>query len=144
MYFSQVDFGTPTYCQLYNLRNEILRKPLNLKFSINEISNEYTSFHFGLFNTTDDLLATLILKTVDLDTIKMRQVAVKHNLQKLGLGRRIVVESEHFCRQNKYKTITLNARIEAIPFYQKMGYKTDGNDFLEIGIKHYKMIKSLK
>ena len=37
-------------------------------------------------------------------------------------------------------TITLNAQVQTIPFYEKCGFKEEGNEFVEAGIKHKRML----
>ncbi len=38
--------------------------------------------------------------------------------------------------------IYLHAQVQAIPFYEKLGFTKIGNEFEEAGILHYKMIKN--
>ncbi len=46
-------------------------------------------------------------------------------------------------RDAGYKKITMHARLTAIGFYKKLGYKTHGTEFLELSIPHYMMEKKL-
>jgi len=38
--------------------------------------------------------------------------------------------------------IYLNAQVQAMPLYQKFGFEKTGPEFIEAGIRHYKMVKN--
>jgi predicted GNAT family N-acyltransferase len=72
---------------------------------------------------------------------KMRQVAVSPDRQGSGLGRELVLESEAWARRNGFAEIRLHARLNAVPFYERLGYHVEGDEFLEVGIPHFLMRK---
>ena len=39
--------------------------------------------------------------------------------------------------------ITLGAQLQALPFYEKLGYTAEGQEFIDAGIPHREMIKNL-
>ncbi|MEL4403078.1 GNAT family N-acetyltransferase, partial [Shewanella algae] len=65
------------------------------------------------------------------------------NQQGKGLGRQLALHAESYARQNGYKLIHCHARDAAKDFYLKLGYKIVGDEFTEVGIKHYYMEKQL-
>ncbi|MEM8968917.1 MAG: tRNA uridine-5-carboxymethylaminomethyl(34) synthesis GTPase MnmE [Bacteroidota bacterium] len=93
--------------------------------------------------TTDDLLGTLVMKPLTDRQIKMRQVAVYLGHQKKGIGQKMVAASEIFSEHQGYREIVLSARVPAVPFYEKLGYKVISEMYEEVGIDHYKMSKTL-
>ena len=119
-----------------------MREPLGLKFSEQELVFNHNEIHLALL-VNDKVEACLILSPLNIEKIKMRQVAVSANLQKLGLGRILVEKAEEFARKLKYSEMVLNARISALDFYLKMGYEVLGLPNEEIQIPHQKMRKSL-
>lgn len=138
-----IDFGTPAFDEALALRDDILRKPLNMVFETEDIQTEWNSYHLVCYNEHSDMVGCLILKPLEEGVLKMRQVAVKENLQNEGIGTALVKESEHFCAECGFKQIVLHARKEAVPFYRKLGYKTQGKQFEEVGIPHSKMYKKI-
>ncbi len=138
-----IDFGTPAFDEALALRNDILRKPLNMVFEAEDIQTEWDSYHLVCYNEQSALLGCLTLKPLGEGILKMRQVAVKEDLQKGGIGTALVNESEHFCTECGFKQIVLHARKDAVPFYRKLGYKTKGKQFEEVGLPHSKMYKNL-
>jgi len=65
------------------------------------------------------------------------------DLQGKGIGRALMQFAENLARDRGYKKITMHARKNALGFYEKMGYRKSGNEFLEITIPHYVMAKEL-
>jgi len=143
LYVIEVAFGTPSFDEMIYLRDLILRKPLNLAFTPQQLSAEYNSVHFGAYNLNDELLGTLVMKPLSKKQVKMRQVAVFPEHQKKGIGQLLVVASEGYAKEEGFKEIVLNARVPAVPFYEKLGYAVDGDMFEEVGIDHYTMKKKL-
>ena len=93
----QIEFGTPKFDEALHLRDLVLRKPLKMEFTPEDIATEYDSFHIACYhNITNELGAFLILKPGSDDKLKMRQVAVHPELQSHGLGSFLVNESEKF------------------------------------------------
>jgi predicted GNAT family N-acyltransferase len=74
----------------------------------------------------------------------MRQVAVAVDAQGRGIGRLLVAEAEAESRRRGWTRMVLHARDAAIPFYLKHGYATEGEPYLEVGIPHRTMAKSLE
>ena len=62
---------------------------------------------------------------------------------KMGVGRQLVAASEAFARRNGYDVMELNARDTAVPFYEKLDYTVVGEQFEEVGIVHFKMMKNM-
>lgn len=143
MYVTQVDFGTPSFDELIYLRDLLLRKPIGLEFTPDQLSIEYTSTHFAAYSDDDVLLGTLVMKPLDDDQIKMRQVAVFPEFQKMGVGQKMVAESEVFSKEQGFKEIVLSARVPAVPFYEMLGYEVVTDMYEEVGIKHYGMRKGM-
>lgn len=143
MYFSKIEFGTPEYAATVALRDEVLRKPLNLQFAAQQLAEEWQDIHFVCFDRSDAILACMIFTPKGKDLVKMRQVAVLPELQGKGIGSRFVKASELFAGRLGFKKIELNARKSAVPFYEKLGYEKVGAQFTEVGIPHFKMEKKL-
>ena len=139
----QFDFATPDYDQSIVLRDLILRKPLNLSFNEEDLAKEYDSIHLGAFDEKNRIIGCLVLKALPGDNYKMRQVAVANELQGKGIGSALVTASETHLKSLGAKSIELNARDVAIPFYLNLDYEKVGKEFEEVGIKHFRMEKKL-
>jgi len=140
----EIAFGTPEYDESVGLRYKILRLPLGLEFDPKSLSEEYNHFHLGYYDSQYRLIACLILNDLGEPVVKMRQVAVDEHVQGQGIGAKLVAKSEEIAKEYDVGEIMCHARKTAVPFYLKLGYQIVGDEFLEVKIPHYKMIKSLK
>ncbi len=146
---SEVRHGTDEYRQTVALRDEILRRPLGLTFSPEELAEEKDSFHLacrqdgGPLGPPGGLAACLVLKPLSEQQIQMRQLAVDADFQGRGIGTQLVRYSEVFARQRGYRQIVMHARETAVGFYEKLGYRKEGGRFTEVTIPHYRMSKIL-
>ncbi len=139
-----VPFGSVLYDEAVELRNRVLRVPLNLQFTSPQLSKEWKHYHFVYLDQISmKVIGVLVMAPVDSVTVKMRQVAVDPFCQGQGIGRAMVVFAENWARINGFDRIKLSARKQAVPFYSKMGYKTHGEEYLEVGIPHRDMYKNL-
>lgn len=138
-----IDFGTPEYDEAVALRYEVLRKPLCLDFTPEQLAAEWLDIHLAGTSSDGRLVATLILTPVDSETVKMRQVAVAPELQGKGLGALLVKASEELAVRRHFRIMSLHARETAVPFYLRLGYHIIGDRFEEVTIPHFKMVKNL-
>lgn len=138
-----ITFGTPEYDESIALRTEVLRKPLGLEFVPEQLATEWTDVHLAAFAPSGKMVGILLLTPLSAEAVKMRQVAVAPDLQGTGVGRVMVAASEEKAREMQFQKITLHARDTAVPFYLKLGYHIVGEGFMEVGIPHHAMEKSL-
>ena len=137
-----IDHGSVQYQQMVKLRDDILRKPLGLSFTKEELENEKEHLLIGAYED-DKMLACCMLVEENSKTVRLRQMAVLNDLQGKGIGKALMIFAENLARDRGYKKITMHARKNAIGFYEKMGYVKVGNEFEEITIPHYLMEKKL-
>ena len=137
-----IDHGTKEYQQMIQLRDDILRKPLGLQFSEDELIKEKNNLLIGAFED-DQMLGCCMLVEEEPGTVRLRQMAVLNDLQGKGVGRALMQFAENLARDRGYKKITMHARKNSLGFYEKMGYRKVGNEFEEITIPHFVMEKKL-
>jgi ribosomal protein S18 acetylase RimI-like enzyme len=124
------------------LRDDILRKPLGLHFTPEELESEKQNLMMGAFED-DSMLGCCMLVEEEPYTVRLRQMAVINDLQGKGVGTALMNFAENLARDRGYKKITMHARKNAIGFYEKLGYRKVGKEFEEITIPHYVMEKQL-
>ncbi|MBL0133274.1 MAG: GNAT family N-acetyltransferase [Chitinophagaceae bacterium] len=137
-----IDHGSKEYQQMVQLRNDILRKPLGISFSPDELENEKNNTLIAAYED-DKMLGCCMLIRQDAEEIRLRQMAVLNNLQGKGIGRAILQFAENIARDTGYKKITMHSRKTSTPFFEKLGYKICSDEFSEIGIPHFEMEKRL-
>lgn len=137
-----IDFATPEYDEAVSIRYDVLRKPLGLDFSIEQLQSEWADVHLVCYADNGEMLGCLVLSKKE-NALKMRQVAVKERLRGSGVGKALVEAAETYAKTNGYEVILLNARSNAVSFYERLGYEIISDTFQEIGIDHKKMRKIL-
>ena len=142
MGLKQIDHGSKEYKQMIALRYSILREPLGLNFTPEELEKEKDHILIAAFEE-DDMLGCCMLKKIDSQTLQLRQMAVKNNLQGKGIGASIMSFAENISRDRGYRFIIMHARDTAIGFYEKFGYKVKGDPFTEINLPHHIMEKRI-
>ena len=143
MGLKQIDHGTKEYKQMIALRHSILREPLGLTFTPEELEKEKENILIAAFEEEDDMLGCCMLTKIDNQTLQLRQMAVKNNLQGKGIGASIMNFAETISRDRGYRYIIMHARDTAIGFYEKFGYKVKGEPFVEINLPHCIMEKKI-
>lgn len=133
---------TPEYWSIVELRNAILRKPLGMAFTQEELLAEGDEIHVGAW-FHGELVACLALKPLSTKELKMRQVAVSAKMQGKGLGKELAAYCESYGKTQGYEFISLHAREVASKFYLKLRYQVVGVPFEEVGLPHYRMEKVL-
>lgn len=137
-----IDHGSKEYQQMVQLRNDILRRPLGLVFTPEELEKEKEEILIGAFEE-DKMLGCCMLINQEAGVVRLRQMAVLNNLQGKGIGRALMQFAENIARDRGNKKITMHARTTAIGFYEKLGYQVCGNQFEEVTIPHFTMEKLL-
>ena len=137
-----IDHGSREYQQMVQLRNDILRKPLKLTLTPEELAREKDEILIGAFEE-ERMLGCCMLIIVDPSTVRLRQMAVLNNLQGKGIGRALMQFAENIARDRGFKKIIMHARKSAAGFYEKLGYQVCSEEFEEVTLPHYEMEKKL-
>lgn len=137
-----IDHGTAEYQQMVKLRDDLLRKPLGLGFTPEELEKEKENMLIAAFED-ERILGCCMLVEEQPDTVRLRQMAVLNDLQGKGIGRALTNFAENLARDRGYKIIRMHARKNVVGFYERMDYKVTGDEFIEITIPHFTMEKKL-
>lgn len=139
IYFKLVDYASEDYKKAVSLREKILRKPLGLFFTKEELEQEKEYIHIAGF-LGQEMCATAML-VPEGDKIKMQRVASKSQFQGKGVGSALLHFCEEYAKKHGFQSIYCHARDTAIPFYLKNQYELEGELFNENSIPHCKMKK---
>ena len=98
---------------------------------------DYTAYHLFLEENGEVAAYLRAFKGENDGEIHIgRVLSVEHNK---GLGTDLMNKAIDYFKQNKIKSIVLNSQIPAVKFYEKIGFNTVGEEFIEAGIPHIKM-----
>ncbi|MBB6463130.1 GNAT family N-acetyltransferase [Flammeovirga kamogawensis] len=103
---------------------------------------ENDSFHIVCLDKHDVVIGTGRLN-IEEDKGIISQMAVSKEYQNHGIGRKIIEMMIEKCQKSNTQTIVLNAREDAIEFYQKFGFHKFGEPFAskKTGVLHRVMKK---
>lgn len=142
--FIDIEFGSGRYKELLDLRYKILLQPLGLKFLDSFREEEANFLHIGCIeNSTGELIGGLILAPIDNEEIRVMQVAVDVVHQGEGIGRKLIEYAESVAKEIGYERLVMHAMLSVVGFYEKLGFKQDGDLFEEKGVRFIRMVKEL-
>lgn len=143
MMFKTIGYKTPEYSEMVALRNEVLRKPLGLIFSEDELEREAPDI-FCICEEDNRIIGCCILTSLRPGLFRLRQMAIYPSHQRKHVGRDLLQFAEETAKKEGFKKITMHARMSAKDFYAKHGYEPIGGIFTEVGIPHVRMEKELQ
>ena len=71
------------------------------------------------------------------------RLAVRREFRGQRLGATIMIAAENTIRKAGFKTCGLSAQVQARPFYESLGYKAEGDEYLDEDCPHIFMRKVL-
>lgn len=74
---------------------------------------------------------------------KIGRVAVSKVARGTGAGAALMRFIEAHAQSRGAREVVLDAQVQALGFYEKLGYWAEGEEFLDAGIPHYRMRKHL-
>lgn len=73
---------------------------------------------------------------------KVERICIAKAYRSKGLGAILMEAIENEGQKQGYTSFKLNSQVQAIPFYEKRGYKVCSGEFLDAGIPHVTMKKN--
>ena len=142
VHFKEIQYNSSDYQAELLLRDKMLRQPLNMSLFDEDLSRDANDIHIAAF-FENKLIGCALLSPLSDTEVKMRQVAIETNYQSKKIGSKMMAYCEKLLQNKGYRKIALNARKNALNFYKKNNYQVLGDEFVEVGIPHYKMQKLL-
>jgi N-acetylglutamate synthase-like GNAT family acetyltransferase len=128
----------------YDLRWRVLRAPWNQPKGSEKDDMESSSYHCMVVDDDGEVAGTGRLQMNSPELAQIRYMAVDLNLHGKGIGKKIMNALEEEARSRGAKSVFLQAREIAVPFYLSCGYEIIEKTFLLYNtIQHYSMKKNL-
>ena len=106
----------------YELRWQVLRKPLNKPRGSEQEGSEQDKFNFALLNAADEMIGTCCLQLNSADEAQVRYMAVNAMYRGKQLGDLLLKEAEQKAALLHAKYVFLQSRESAVHFYKRNGY----------------------
>jgi predicted GNAT family N-acyltransferase len=139
----EAPLGSDLYRKALALREAILRKPLGLTVSGEELADDAMRQHFCAV-AHGAMVGTVSLRPLDETTLHLKQMAVMEAWRRERVGARLLAHAEGWAAGGGFRLMVLHARLGAEGFYLRLGYGQEGAPFEENTIPHIKMTKRLR
>ncbi|UAJ13352.1 GNAT family N-acetyltransferase [Aquirufa lenticrescens] len=127
----------------YALRFSVLREPWNQPLGSEVLADEDKAIH-AIAVENEEVLGVARMHESAEKQGQVRCVATATEAQGKGIGKAIMAYLEEKAKQKGWTEIVLEARENAVAFYQAIGYSIVAESYLLFGeIQHYRMQKSL-
>ncbi len=144
MIITKIPQSADEFKKYYQLRWQILRKPWQQPLGSEQDKLEQQACHRMLTDEKNTIVAVGRFHKTNQHQAQIRYMAVANKQQGKGLGAIILNALEQEAAKQGVTEISLNARENAICFYQKQGYSQQGFSHQLYGeVNHYVMTKTL-
>ncbi len=127
----------------YALRFNVLREPWNQPLGSEILSDEDQAIHAIAIDNGEVASVARMHESASKQG-QVRCVATATKAQGKGIGKAIMAYLEEKAIEKGWTEIVLEARENAVPFYQAIGYTLVAESYLLFGeIQHYRMKKAL-
>lgn len=131
----------------YPVRLEVLRKNIPLPYQFNGDLDSDT-FHLGVFKNNQLIAVSSYMKAENSNfkgsQYQLRGMATLSEYQGIGAGKLMMEKAVAILKEFDINCLWCNARVVAVPFYEKQGLKTFGDKFnIQYVGGHYVMYKYL-
>ena len=133
----------------YQFRWQQLRQPLNLPIGSEKDEFESVSFHCTAMKPAEGIIGIGRISPESnqscLDEqMRIRYMAVANECRLKGIGSIIIERLLLYAERNQVTRCWLNARAEAVPFYEKNGFAVVKSVETDLAIAHFEMEIYLK
>ncbi|SCY40440.1 Acetyltransferase (GNAT) domain-containing protein [Nonlabens sp. Hel1_33_55] len=140
--------------ETYSVRHVVLRVGRPIEDCAMDGDDLETTFHLGAFEGDLHVGVATFLKSEPVDLpfsvasdasyYQLRGMGVVADQQGKGIGAKLLQEGIKKLKANSVDLLWFNARIKAVPFYERLGFEKYGSAF-EVPLigTHFKMYKQL-
>ena len=140
--FRFIGLDAPEYAQELDLRWRVLRKPLGFAPEAVAFPFEAESLHLVALDA-GRVVGCVLFHPEGTETGRLFQMAVEPDRQGTGLGTTLVRALEAELARRGFREVILHARDSAVGFYARLGYAPVGPPYVEVGVPHQNMRRSL-
>lgn len=136
------NLNSKVYEDAVNIRYEVFVEEQKVPADIEIDELEDKSHHVVLYEDDQPIGTARIYHRGD-GIYKIQRVAVLKNYRGKGVGVQLMKVCELQISKLRGTKITLGAQLQALSFYEKLGYTAEGTEFIDAGIPHQEMTKML-
>ncbi|MDD3014635.1 MAG: GNAT family N-acetyltransferase [Candidatus Gastranaerophilales bacterium] len=122
----------------FDIRNQVFTNEQNVDPKYERDGKEEVATHFLAFLDKTPVGTARFFKVND-DSAKISRVAVLSKYRGKEIGKVLINEIINYSKKLGISTLILSSQSSVMEFYERFGFKTQGEEFLEANIPHYKM-----
>jgi predicted GNAT family N-acyltransferase len=127
----------------YKLRREVFEVEQNIPRPLDRDPFDYQADHVVVFDEGGRCVGTGRVVRMDSRTAQIGRMAVAADQRKHGVGALVLEALERMARLRGISDVVVNSQLPAESFYRNRGYVRIGETFLDQGVPHVAMRKSL-
>lgn len=136
------DLSSTIYRYALDIRREVFVQEQRVPLKLEIDDDEGNCIHFVLYTQAQIPTATLrILPAKDNQSVLIQRVATLKAHRGKGYAAQLLTAALEYLKSQNVEQVELHAQLQAIPFYQKLGFQTYGPKFLDANIPHLTMKK---
>ena len=127
----------------YALRRDVFEKEQNIPRPLDRDPYDYSADHVVALDDAGRCVGTGRVVRMDARTAQIGRMAVAKNQRRHGVGALVLEALERMAGMRGISDLTVNSQLPAESFYANRGYARVGDVFLDQGVPHVVMRKSL-
>jgi predicted GNAT family N-acyltransferase len=127
----------------YKLRRDVFEVEQNIPRPLDRDPYDYSADHVVAFDENGRCVGTGRVVRVDQRTAQIGRMAVAADQRKHGVGGLVLEALQRMAQMRGISEVTVNSQLPAEAFYRNRGYVRVGDPFLDQGVPHVFMRKTL-
>lgn len=136
------DIQSQTYKDALQIRYEVFVNEQQVPKELEIDDLEEKAHHLVLYQENQPI-GTARIYHLGNQLYKIQRVAVYKNFRGMGIGSALIKECEKQIALLGGQKITLGAQTHALAFYKQFNYTIEGDEFMDAGIPHLEMTKTI-
>lgn len=127
----------------YKVRKLVFQKEQGIDKRLDFDGKDEALYHIVAYYNDNPIGTTRIQYLNNGKSAKIERTAVLQNYRGYGVGKQIIKYTIDYLKEKRIEKVILNAQEHAKGFYEKLGFKQEGEIFKEAGLPHVRMHKEL-
>jgi predicted GNAT family N-acyltransferase len=128
---------------LYALRRDVFELEQNIPRPLDRDPYDFNADHVVVWAEDGRLVGTGRIVRLDSRTAQVGRMATAADQRKRGVGASVLEALERMARMRGLSDLIVHSQLPAEPFYRNRGFVREGEPFLDQGVPHVRMRKSL-
>jgi predicted GNAT family N-acyltransferase len=128
----------------YALRRSVFEEEQGIPRPLDRDPHDFNADHVVAFDAEGRCIGTGRIVRLDQRTCQVGRQATAPSYRKSGVGAAVLGTLERMARMRGVAELTVHAQLPAEPFYRSQGFERGGEPFVDQGVPHVLMRKSLR